>query len=98
MLFTAAVYHAVPWQYVAAEAPRRDLTAPGLLGYLLPPFWTVVIVSGAAVALAKDLPAMLLGGLAADVRVGRRRDLSARGRRRPPALSDAARRDRVRAA
>ena len=60
MLFTAAVYHAVPWQYVADEAQRRDLTAPGLLGYLLPPIWTVVIVSAAAVALAKDLPAMLL--------------------------------------
>jgi len=60
LLFTAAVYHAVPWQYVADEAQRRDVTAPGLLGYLLPPFWTVVIVSAAAVALAKDLPAMLL--------------------------------------
>src|SRR5215212_5178939 len=60
MLFTAAVYHAVPWQYVAEEAQRRDITAPGLLGYLLPPFWTVVIISAAAVALAKDLPAMLL--------------------------------------
>jgi basic amino acid/polyamine antiporter, APA family len=60
MLFTAAVYHAVPWQYIAEQAQRRDLTAPGLLGYLLPPFWTVVIVSAAAVALAKDLPAMLL--------------------------------------
>jgi amino acid transporter len=61
MLFTAAVYHAVPWQYIAEQAQQRDLTAPGLLGYLLPPFWTVVIVSAAAVALAKDLPAMLLG-------------------------------------
>ena len=60
MLFTAAVYHAVPWSYVAAEAQRRDLTAPGLLGSLLPPFWTVVIVSAAAVALVKDLPPMLL--------------------------------------
>jgi amino acid transporter len=60
LLFTAAVYHAVPWPYVADEARRRDLTAPGLLGYLLPPFWTVVIVSSAAVALIKDLPAMLL--------------------------------------
>jgi amino acid transporter len=60
MLFTAAVYHAVPWWYVAEQAQQRDLTAPGLLGYLLPPFWTVVIVSAAAVALAKDLPAMLL--------------------------------------
>lgn len=60
MLFTAAVYHAVPWQYVASQAQVRDLTAPGLLGYVLPPFWTVVIVSAAAVALVKDLPAMLL--------------------------------------
>lgn len=60
MLFTAAVYHAVPWEYIADEALRRDLTAPGLLGYLLPPFWTVIIISAAAVALAKDLPAMLL--------------------------------------
>jgi amino acid transporter len=60
MLFTAAVYHAVPWQYIAVEAQSRDLTAPGLLGYLLPPFWTVVIVSAAAIALIKDLPPMLL--------------------------------------
>lgn len=60
-LFTAAVYHTVPWQYVAAEAQVRDVTAPGLLGVVLPPFWTVVIVASAAVALIKDLPAMLLG-------------------------------------
>ena len=60
MLFTAAVYHAVPWQYIAAESQHRDLTAPGLLGYLLPPFWTVIIVSAAAIALIKDLPPMLL--------------------------------------
>ena len=60
MLFTAAVYHAVPWQYIAAEAQQRDLTAPGLLGYVLPPFWTVLIGSAAAIALIKDLPPMLL--------------------------------------
>ncbi len=60
MLFTAAVYHAVPWQYVAEQALVRDVTAPGLLGYLLSPGWTVAIVAGAAVALINDLPAMLL--------------------------------------
>ena len=60
MLFTAAVYHAVPWSFIAAEAQVRDLTAPGLLGYLLPSGWTVLIVAGAAVALINDLPAMLL--------------------------------------
>jgi len=59
-LFTAAVYHAVPWQYVAAEAMVRDVTAPGLLGHLLTPGWTVAIVGAAAVALINDLPAMLL--------------------------------------
>lgn len=60
MLFTAAVYHAVPWQYVAEQALLRDVTAPGLLSYLLSPAWTVAIVAGAAVALINDLPAMLL--------------------------------------
>ncbi len=60
LLFTAAVYHAVPVQYIAAEAAVRDITAPGLLGMLLSPGWTVAIVAGAAVALINDLPAMLL--------------------------------------
>jgi amino acid transporter len=59
-LFTAAVYHAVPWSYIAEEAATRDVTAPGLLGYLLPAGWTVAIVGGAAIALINDLPAMLL--------------------------------------
>ncbi|MFK7831037.1 MAG: APC family permease [Congregibacter sp.] len=59
-LFTAAVYHAVPWSFVASEALQRDITAPGLLGYLLPAGWAVAIVAGAAIALINDLPAMLL--------------------------------------
>lgn len=60
MLFTAAVYHAVPWQFVQAASRDADITAPGLLGYLLSPGWTVLIVAGAAIALINDLPAMLL--------------------------------------
>ena len=59
-LFTAAMYHAVPWQFVAEEAAVRDVTAPGLLGYLLPAAGTAAILAGAAVALINDLPAMLL--------------------------------------
>ena len=50
----------MPWQYIAQEAATRDLTAPGLLGHLLSPGWTVAIVAGAAIALINDLPAMLL--------------------------------------
>ncbi|HIF38735.1 MAG TPA: APC family permease [Gemmatimonadetes bacterium] len=60
MLFTAAIYHAVPWSYIAEKAQSQDLTAPGLLGYLLPDGLTVAIILGAAVALLNDLPAMLL--------------------------------------
>jgi amino acid transporter len=60
ILFTGAVYHSVPWEYIAQESLTRDLTAPGLLGYLLPTGWTVAIIGGAAVALINDLPAMLL--------------------------------------
>lgn len=60
ILFTAAVYHAVPWAYIAERAQTTDLTAPGLLGYMLSPGWTVAIVAGAAIALINDLPAMLL--------------------------------------
>ena len=60
MLFTAAVYHTVPWNFIAERAMTQDLTAPGLLGYVLTPGWTVVIVAGAALALINDLPAMLL--------------------------------------
>jgi APA family basic amino acid/polyamine antiporter len=59
-LFTAAVYHTVPWNFVAEKALSQDLTAPGLLGYVLPAGITVLIVAGAAVALVNDLPAMLL--------------------------------------
>jgi amino acid transporter len=59
-LFTAAVYHAVPWSFIAEEAATRDVSAPALLGYLLPAGWTVAIVGGAAISLINDLPAMLL--------------------------------------
>jgi len=54
------VYHAVPWPFVAEEAIAKDITAPGLFGYLLPSGWAVAIVAGAAIALINDLPAMLL--------------------------------------
>lgn len=59
-VFTAAVYHAIPWSFVAEEAMKKDLSAPALLGYLLSPGWAIAITSGAAVALINDLPAMLL--------------------------------------
>jgi basic amino acid/polyamine antiporter, APA family len=59
-LFTAAVYHTVPWQWVATEAVQRDISAPGLLSVLLAPGWAVLMLVGATIALLNDLPAMLL--------------------------------------
>jgi amino acid transporter len=59
-LFTAAVYHAVPWSYIAAEAMEGDISAPGLFSYLLPAGWAIAIIAGAAIALINDLPAMML--------------------------------------
>lgn len=59
-LFTSAVYHAVPWNFVAEEALKKDISAPGMLAYLLPPGLTVAILLGATIALINDLPAMLL--------------------------------------
>lgn len=61
LLFTAAVYNTVPWQYVASASLVRDLTAPGLLAPLASPTVAVIMVSGAAIALINDLPGMLLG-------------------------------------
>ena len=58
--FTYAVYHAVPWQFVAAESQVKDITAAGLLSYLLPASLGVIILLGAAIALLNDLPAMIL--------------------------------------
>lgn len=59
-LFTSAVYHTVPWDFIAAESLKKDVSAPGLLSYVLPPVWGVLIVAGAAIALINDLPAMIL--------------------------------------
>jgi len=59
-LFASAVYHIVPWEFVAAEAADKDISAPGLLSYVLPSGLGVAILLGAAIALINDLPAMLL--------------------------------------
>ncbi|HQK92854.1 MAG TPA: amino acid permease [Armatimonadota bacterium] len=62
LLFALALYHAVPWKYVwfqksIAEAP---LTAPGLLGILMPPILAGFVTLAAAITLANDVPPMLM--------------------------------------
>lgn len=58
--FTAAVYHAVPWEFVAAMPADATPTASGLLAPFLSPLGRAAITAGAAVALINDLPGMLL--------------------------------------
>lgn len=60
ILFTVSVYNVVPWNFVANESLTKDITAPGLLSYVLPSFWGILIIIGAAIALINDLPAMIL--------------------------------------
>lgn len=60
LLFTAAVYRLVPWNWMASEAASHDISATGLVGMLLDPFWSVLIIAGACIALMKDLPSMIL--------------------------------------
>ena len=50
----------MPWNFVADESLIKDITAPGLLSYVLPPFWGILIILGATIALINDLPAMIL--------------------------------------
>lgn len=59
-LFASAIYHTVPWSFIASEALIKDVSAPGLLSYVLPSYLGVAILLGAAIALINDLPAMLL--------------------------------------
>ena len=60
MLFTFSVYNIVPWNFIAEESLSKDITAPGLLSYILSPFWGTLIILGATIALINDLPAMIL--------------------------------------
>ena len=60
ILFTISVYNIVPWNFVADESIVKDITAPGLLSYVLPSFWGILIILGATIALINDLPAMIL--------------------------------------
>jgi len=60
ILFTISVYNIVPWNFVADQSLIKDITAPGLLSYVLPPFWGILIILGATIALINDLPAMIL--------------------------------------
>jgi amino acid transporter len=58
--FTWAVYHAVPWAHIYREALVHDISAPGLLAVLLPPWLGLVILGAVTIAIIKVQPAVIL--------------------------------------
>ncbi len=62
LLFSAAVYHAVPWRFIAGfvQAAPADASVPLLIGALMPPALASFVALMAALALANDIPPMLL--------------------------------------
>ena len=62
VLFSGAVYHAVPWRYVAGlvAGAGQEISVPELLGALMPPALAVFVALMAAVALANDIPPILM--------------------------------------
>ena len=56
-LYSAAFYHAVPWQAVTVAA--ADMNVPYFIGYLLPGVFAVFITFFVFLALANDVPPML---------------------------------------
>lgn len=62
LLYSSAVYHALPWQYIqhATAASESELTAPGLLSPLMPKVLAGFVAFTAAIALANDIPPMLM--------------------------------------
>lgn len=61
VVYTAAFFHAVPWQYVTKVAQIQDVTIPGLIGKLMSPTWSLFAIAGGATALLNSIPALMMG-------------------------------------
>ncbi|MCD6478034.1 MAG: APC family permease [Candidatus Aenigmarchaeota archaeon] len=55
-IYSTAVYHAVPWQYMVG---MKDINVPALLGVFLPPGFATIITLFVFLTLANDVPPML---------------------------------------
>lgn len=62
LLFSAAFYHAVPWQFAAGfvKAAPSDASVPLMIGILMPPALAAFVGLMAGLALANDIPPMLM--------------------------------------
>lgn len=60
VLFTAAVYRAVPWEHIYRVSLVRDVSAPALLAPLMPAWLGVVILLAVTVAILNSIPSVML--------------------------------------
>ncbi len=60
VVFTWAVYHAVPWQRIYRESLVHDVSAPGLIAILLPRWAALATLLAVTIAIAKVIPAVML--------------------------------------
>ncbi len=59
--FAWSVYHAVSWQSIYRASLVHDISAPGLMSPLLPPWLGTLILFSVTIAILKVLPAVMLG-------------------------------------
>lgn len=60
LLFTAAVYHAVPWGHIYRVSLVQDVSAPGLLAPLMPAWLAVIILLAVLIAILNSIPSVML--------------------------------------
>lgn len=60
VLFTAAVYHAIPWEHIYRVSLVQDVSAPGLLAPLMPAWLGVIILLTVTVSILDSIPSVML--------------------------------------
>ena len=60
VLFTAAVYNAVPWEHIYRVSLVRDVSAPALLAPLMPAWLGVIMLLTVTVAILDSIPSVML--------------------------------------
>ena len=60
VLFTAAVYRAVPWEHIYRVSLVRDVSAPALLAPLMPAWLGLIILLAVSVAILDSIPSVML--------------------------------------
>jgi amino acid transporter len=58
--FTAAVYHAVPWQYIYRASLVQDVSAPALMAPLMPPWLVIIVLLAVLMAILNSIPSVML--------------------------------------